>query len=260
VAKPGPRAPRGSGGEHAQSADTRAALITAAEAALREVGFARASAREIARRADCNQALVFYHFGSVTDLLLAALDDLAERRMATYRVLLSRAGSLTELVESARTIFREDLAAGHITVLVEMITGAQSVDGLGEQVAARMAPWRELAQDAVGRALAGSPLRSLLPADEVAHGLVAGFLGLELLASLDGNTDAALALFDRAALLAGLADLTGSLGLLTGFGPAGRATPDRAASDRAASDRAASDRAASDRSTSDGGSPDRGST
>ena len=145
MAKSGPRPPRSSAGEHSQSADTRAALIAAAEAALREVGFARASAREIARRADCNQALVFYHFGSVTDLLLAALDELCERRMASLPRLLSQAGSLTELVESARTIFREDLAAGHITVLVEMITGAQSVDGLGEQVAARMAPWRELA-------------------------------------------------------------------------------------------------------------------
>ena len=51
---------------------------------------------------------------------------------------------------------------------------------------------------------------------EVAHGLVAGFLGLELLASLDGDPAAALALFDRAAVLAGLADLTGSLGLAAG--------------------------------------------
>jgi AcrR family transcriptional regulator len=44
-------------------------------------GFAGASAREIARRADCNQALVFYHFGSVTELLLAGLDD-STRRLA----------------------------------------------------------------------------------------------------------------------------------------------------------------------------------
>jgi AcrR family transcriptional regulator len=45
-------------------------------------GFAGASAREIARRADCNQALVFYHFGSVTELLLAGLDDVSTRRLA----------------------------------------------------------------------------------------------------------------------------------------------------------------------------------
>jgi AcrR family transcriptional regulator len=36
-----------------------------------------------------------------------------------------------------------------------------------------------------------------LPA-EVAHGVVAGFLGLELLANLDGDRTGALALFDRA--------------------------------------------------------------
>jgi AcrR family transcriptional regulator len=216
VAKPGPRSPQGSAGEHPRSADTRTALVAGAVAALREVGFARASAREIARRAGCNQALVFYHFGSVTDLLLAALDDVSARRMTAYRGLLDQSGSLTELVESARAIFREDLAAGHVSVLVEMITGAQSVDGLGAQVAARLAPWRELAETAVRQSLATSPVAALLPAREVAHGVVAGFLGLELLANLDGDPGAALALFDRALLVAGLLDLTGGLGLLPG--------------------------------------------
>ena len=217
MAKSGPRPPRSSAGERSQSADTRAALIAAAEAALREVGFARASAREIARRADCNQALVFYHFGSVTDLLLAALDDLSERRMAAYRGLLTQAGSLTELVESARTIFREDLAAGHVSVLVEMITGAQSVDGLGEQVAARLAPWRELAEDAVrpgaGRLAAAPPC---CRPRRSRTGWWRASSAWNCWPAWTGIPTAALALFDRAALLAGLVDLTGSLGLLAG--------------------------------------------
>jgi AcrR family transcriptional regulator len=217
MAKSGPRPPQAAGA-HLRSTDTRAALIEAAAAALRDVGFARASAREIARRAGCNQALVFYHFGSVNDLLLAALDDVSTRRLTAYRGLVDQAGSLTELVESARAIFREDLTAGHISVLVEMITGAQSAEGLGEQVAVRFAPWRELAESAVRQSLGTSPLAALLPAPEVAHGVVAGFLGLELLAHLDGDQSAALALFDRALLLAGLLDLTGGLGLLPGGG------------------------------------------
>ncbi|MGH3273737.1 MAG: TetR/AcrR family transcriptional regulator [Streptosporangiaceae bacterium] len=250
MAKSGRRPPQGGAGEQQRSADTRAALIAGAESALREVGFARASAREIASRAGCNQALVFYHFGSVTDLLLAALDDLASRRMAAYRVLLDQAGSLTELVESARTIFRADLAAGHVTVLVEMIIGAQSVDGLGQQVAARLTPWRDLARTAIDQALAGSPLRSVLPAPEVAHGVVAGFLGLELLASLDGNADAALALFDRALLLASLADLTGGLGLLPGGGTEAGSGP-AGGSARTGGSNAASSKAGGD----GGGSP-----
>lgn len=207
MAKAGPRRaalPRSSEG---RAAETKAALVAGAIAALGEVGFAGASAREIADRAGCNQALVFYHFGSVSELLLAALDDVSARRLAAYTELVERAGSLTELIESARTIFSEDLAAGHVAVLVEMITGAQSTPGLGEQVAARLAPWREFAESAVRKGMQGSPVAVLLPAKELAHGVVAGFLGLELLASLDGDRDAALALFDRARSVAGLLEL-----------------------------------------------------
>ena len=57
------------------SEETRRALVRGAIEALRDEGFSGASAREIARRAGCNQGLVFYHFGSVTNLLLAALDE-----------------------------------------------------------------------------------------------------------------------------------------------------------------------------------------
>lgn len=208
MATPGPRRALSGGGQE-RSTGTRAALVAGAIEALREVGFAGASAREIAGRAGCSQALVFYHFGSVTELLLAALDEVSARRLAAYADVVDQATSLTDLIDSARTIFGEDLDAGHVAVLVEMITGAQSTPGLGEQVAARLGPWREFAESAVRKALVGSPLALLLPARELAHAVVAGFLGLELLASLDGDRAAALTLFDRARLVAGLLDLTG---------------------------------------------------
>jgi AcrR family transcriptional regulator len=193
----------------ARVANTRAALIKGAIEALREVGYAGASAREIARRAGCNQALVFYHFGSVLDLLLAALDDISERRGRDYAALVDDADGIADLITSARRMFNEDLDAGHLTVLVEMITAAQATPGLGEQVAARLAPWRTFAETAVQRAIADSPLALLVPARELAHAVVAGFLGLELLASLDGDRASALALFDRAQLAAGLLDMAG---------------------------------------------------
>jgi AcrR family transcriptional regulator len=204
----GPR--RAADARRERSGDTRAALVAGAIEALREVGFAGASAREIGSRSGCNQALVFYHFGSVGDLLLAALDDVSARRLAAYSEVLEESHSLTELIDSARTIFSEDLDAGHVAVLVEMITGAQAIPGLGEQVAARLAPWRDFAESAVRTAVAGSPVAMLIPARELAHGIVAGFLGLELLANIDGDRAAALALFDRARSLAGLLDLGGA--------------------------------------------------
>jgi AcrR family transcriptional regulator len=213
MAKAGPRQAAGTAvGE--RSADVRAALVTAAIGALRETGFAGASARAIAGRAGCSQALIFYHFGSVTDLLLAALDEVCTLRMAAYRGLLDQAESVTALVDSAREIFLADLDAGHVRVLVEMITGAHSVPGLGPQVAERLAPWREFAETAARRALGRSPLGRLLPSAEAAHAVVAGFLGLEMLASLDGDRAAPMALFDRARALARLLDATSGLGRL----------------------------------------------
>ncbi|MGH9092882.1 MAG: TetR family transcriptional regulator, partial [Acidimicrobiales bacterium] len=183
---------------------TRAALIGAAIGALREDGYAGASARAIARRAGCTQALVFYHFGSVVNLLLAALDQVATARMAHYRAAVDRAGGPAELVEVARAIFEEDLDAGHIAVLAEMIAGTSSTPGLAAEVATRLEPWRAFAAGAVAGALAGSPLASMAPPDEVGHGVVALYLGLEMLAHLDGDRTAALRLFDRAGELARL--------------------------------------------------------
>jgi AcrR family transcriptional regulator len=217
VAKAGPRLAAGETSRR-KSAQVRQALVTAAIDALREVGFAGASAREIAARAGCSQALVFYHFGSVTDLLLAALDEVSAARMGAYQVLLDQAGSVTGLVDSAREIFVADLDAGHVRVLVEMMTAAQAVPGLGPQVAARLAPWRDFAETAVRRALRRSPLARLLPAPEAAYAVVAGFLGLELLTSLDGDRSTALALFDRARSLARLLDVTGGARWLPGKG------------------------------------------
>ncbi len=185
----------------------RAALVAAAIEALRETGFAGASAREIAGRAGCSQALVFYHFGSVNDLLLAALDEVSARRMSAYRDMLEHARSAAALTESAKAIFTEDLEAGYVRVLVEMITGAQSVPGLGEQVAQRLLPWRDIAREAVRRAFGRSAAARLLPPAEAAHALVAGFLGLELLATLDGDRAAAFAVLDRAQSVARLLDV-----------------------------------------------------
>ena len=129
--------------------DTREALVLGALVALKEVGYAGASAREIARRAGCNQGLVFYHFGSVANLLLAALDHVSETRRLRYQEMVAQVGSIGELVDAAQAIFEEDLDAGHIAVLAEMIAGASAAPGLAPEVAARIAPWRGFAADAL---------------------------------------------------------------------------------------------------------------
>ena len=109
-----------------------------------------------------------------------------------------------ELVAAATEIFREDLDEGYVTVLVEMIAGAASSPALGEQVAARIAPWRAFAHRAIEATISDSPLASILPVGDAAYGVVALYLGLEMLSHLDGDGAPALALFDQASRLVAL--------------------------------------------------------
>jgi AcrR family transcriptional regulator len=190
--------------DSSRSAGTRAQLVEAALQTLRSDGFAGSSARAIAERAGTTQGLIFYHFGSVTNLLLAALDSVSARRMERYGSAVDRVESPSELVDVATAIFREDLEAGYVAVLVEMIAGASSTPGLGPEVSARLGPWFEFAQRAVATTVAGTPLDAVLPAADVAYGIVALYLGLEMLTHLDGDATRALALFAHAKNVAGL--------------------------------------------------------
>src|SRR3954462_6560261 len=132
---------------------TRRALVDAAIESLRFDGFAGASARAIAARAGVNPGLIFYHFGSVADLLLAGLAEVSRRRMERYSAAVDGAATPAELLAVATEIFREDLDEGYVTVLVEMIAGAGSSPELGEQVAALIAPWRAFAERAIATIL-----------------------------------------------------------------------------------------------------------
>lgn len=187
----------------ARSSATRRALLEAAIEALRARGFAGASAREIARRAGSSQSLVFYHYTSVVDLLLAALDEVSARRLAQYQPLLEAARTPNDLLATARTVINADLASGDLRVLVEMISGAAVVPGLDEQVRDRLIPWFEFAEAAVTKAVAGTPFAAFVPVGDLARIVVAGILGLEMLASL-GERDRTASLLSDAANLAAL--------------------------------------------------------
>jgi AcrR family transcriptional regulator len=175
---------------------------------LKSRGFNGASARSVAAEAGVNQALVFYHFGTVAELLLAALDEVSARRLRRYSSELVEVRDLVSLVELAARMFREDIDSGDITVLAEMISGSSSNPELGAEVAKRMAAWKGFASTAIESGLTGSGLSSLVPMDEAAHAAVALFLGLEMLSHLEGDRAAATSLFE---LLAGLAPMFGAL-------------------------------------------------
>ena len=84
--------------------ETRARIVEAALETLKSEGIVGTSARAIARQGDFNQALIFYHFGSVDDLVVAAVAEMSRRRMGNHKPKLESAGSLTELIAIGREI------------------------------------------------------------------------------------------------------------------------------------------------------------
>src|SRR2546423_4166010 len=116
---------------------TKQQIAEAALDTLRTEGFAGATSRAIARAGGFNQALIFYHYGNVDNALLAALDFTGEERMARYRGALEEAGTLEELVEVARRIYREDSESGHVAVISQLVAGSLTRPELAAGVVAR---------------------------------------------------------------------------------------------------------------------------
>src|SRR3954447_14233898 len=175
---------------------TRTGLVEAARATLKEEGYSGTTARAIAARAGVNQALVFYHFGGVDGLLLAALDASAAERLERYRAVLAEAATPPAKVAAARRLFREDVDGGHVTVIAELVAASLAEPTLRPLLLERMQPWLTLAEQVVTEVAGSSPLTGLVRPAEAAQALVALYFGLNLLSRLDAASAHADALFD----------------------------------------------------------------
>lgn len=167
--------------------ETRERLTVAATELLATRGFAAATTRAIGEHADCNPALISYHFGSLNALLLEVLDTSSAQRMSRYRDQLTQARSVKDLRAIIRRLYVEDRHAGHTTILAELVAGGLMDRDLGAQVAARVQPWVDLAEDALRQVLPTATLRRRAPVRELGYALVAVFLGLEILGQLAGD-------------------------------------------------------------------------
>jgi AcrR family transcriptional regulator len=175
---------------------TKARIAEAALETLKARGFAGATAREIARTGGFNQALVFYHFGSVHNVLLAALELVSNRRMHAYQPAFENARTVSELARLARDIYTEDLENGYVTVLGEMVSGGVSDPRLGREVVARLEPWLGMVERKIRALLIGSVFESMVPPRDLAFAIIALYLGIDMLSHLDGDRTRAESLLD----------------------------------------------------------------
>ena len=165
-------------------------MIDAALEALRTRGFAGASSRAIGELGGFNPALIFYYFGSLHGLFLAALESASEARMERYRPAAEEVASAEDLIRLLSRIYEEDVESGFIRVASELVAAGVSHPEIGTRVVALMEPWIELAEGAVERALAGSPLAPFASPRELALAGVTFYLGANLLTQLVPESEA----------------------------------------------------------------------
>lgn len=189
------------------SAETKERILAAAAATVRTEGYAGTSARTIAKAAGCNSALIFYHFGGVDPLLLAALDRSSEERMAAHSASVADVRTLEELVEAATAIYRADIEGGHITLFSELVGASIARPDLRKEIVDRAEPWIEFVEQTLERVIGGSPLAKLMPPRDLAYAAITFYLGVNMFTHLDADRTRTEALFSLAVRVAPRAKL-----------------------------------------------------
>lgn len=189
---------------------TRDKLLDAAAEVLRSDGLSGLSARTVATRAGVNQALVFYHFGSVAELVEAALRRSADLAVATYRNRFDDVASFTELLTLGRELHAAERDRGNVAQMAQVMSGALRDETLARAGRYALQQWTWQIETVLGRLLADSPLRGLVEPTGLARAVGASFLGLELYEGVD--PDGAASAMSALESLGNLLEMVDSLG------------------------------------------------
>lgn len=192
--------------------DTKQRLLAGALVALRDHGVTGVSARTIAAAAGVNQALVFYHYGSVDELLGAACVATTKERVAAYADRFAAVESLRELLQVGRELHTAELAEGNVSVLAQLLAAAQSGDRLAEPTGTALQLWADEIESVLHRLLQGSPVAEVADLPGLARAVSAAFVGLELYEGVDRDgAQRALGALDQLAVLIEVVDELGPL-------------------------------------------------
>jgi AcrR family transcriptional regulator len=182
--------------------ETRAKIIAATLQTLRDEGIVGATARAIARTGGFNQALIFYHFGGVTGLLVAAAVSEGQARAERYAPRLESVTTLAELVAVARDLHEAEVSQGGQNVLTQLLAGAASSPELRAGLMNAFQPWMDLVEQSVDRVLGTTPYANVVKTEDLTFAITSLFLGIELMNTLDPDKESALSLFNTFETLA----------------------------------------------------------
>lgn len=161
--------------------ESKRRLLEAAVDVLQSDGIVALSARTVAERAGLAQGLVFYHYGSVPELVAAACLAATQERVDRHRERFDEAAAFSDLVQLARDVQVAERESGTVSILGQALVAAQTDEGLADATRQALDLWREPILEASLRLLrAGSPFAGVIDAETFTELLMAAFVGFEL--------------------------------------------------------------------------------
>src|SRR6476619_4278095 len=106
--------------------ETRRALLDAAVESLIEMGFARTTTLEVQRRANASRGALLHHFPSKTELLVAAVDHLAEMRARELKMLAAQLPDGRARTDAVLELLWQCFSGTFFQVAMELRTAART--------------------------------------------------------------------------------------------------------------------------------------
>ena len=170
-----------------RESETRTAIIDAAIAVLAEHGFSRTSGRAVAERAGIAAGGIFYHFGSMDDLLAEVFTTCLDRRIARLRTALDV--PRPRLTDAFTQAVRDEFDHVESRALLELVVGAIDSPALRARVQEGLDRSFTFTREVVDLLLADSPLAEALPRDLIAQVAASAFFGLAVMDLVGANID-----------------------------------------------------------------------
>lgn len=170
------------GAQPAERIDPRDALLDAAERLLVEVGYAAVSARRLAKEAGVNLGLVHYHFGSMENVFVEALDRYTGRLVERQRALYAAEVPFIQKWRTAMDyLLTDDVSSGYEKIWLELQAMAWNRPDLKKRLARVNTRWRAVLTRAFEQAMREYGLdREAFPLDALVSLVMTFNLGIML--------------------------------------------------------------------------------
>jgi AcrR family transcriptional regulator len=110
--------------------ETITRLLDASIATIIEVGYARASAALIAKRANVSDGALFRHFPTMGDLMAATAREVMRRQLDLFSKTVAELPSDTPALEASLTVLRDITGNDSNTVMYELLIAARTDEKL----------------------------------------------------------------------------------------------------------------------------------